>query len=320
VVSCDLGERPPEHNMVGISTAGTNFRRIADVEGSADGATWSTLAPQAILFRFSAAGRTVEQPDVSYPVSRYRYLRVRVNRDAQVDQAAPEIGALNVGFSVHVPGEMEPFPATVVERDADRSSGRPASIWRIDLGARIPVERLLFDADAEEFSRPFQVEIVDDPASPRYVASGELLRRAETAGQPVAIGFGECWAQHLKLTVIDDRNPPLRIANAVAWSARREAVFEAAAAGDGPVRLYYGNPKALAPHYDLAVRVPANPTAAYMRIGSSPRRDNPIYRPEPKPFSERSPWLIYVVLAAASLALAAVLMNLARAAKAQPQV
>jgi hypothetical protein len=84
--------------------------------------------------------------------------------------------------------------------------------------------------------------------------------------------------------------------------------------------VYYGNPKALAPRYDLGVRTAANPSAMRIQYGESGQRDNPIYSPEPKPFSERSPWLIYVVLSAASLGLAAVLVNLARAVKAQPQV
>jgi hypothetical protein len=319
VVSCDLGERPPEHNVIEISTAGTDFRRMADVQGSPDGATWSTLASQAILFRFAAAGRSAEQSTVQYPASRHRYLRVRVTRDAQVDQAAPEIAALNVRYSIHLPGEWASFPAVGMERDADRSSGRPASVWRIDLGARIPVERLRIDTAAEEFSRPFQLEIVDDPAVPQYIASGELVRHAETAGQPLSVAFPERWARRLKLTVIDDRNPPLPFADVTAMSPARQAIFDASAAAGGPVRLYYGNPKALAPNYDLGVRVPADATAARLQLGGSPQRDNPIYSPEPRPFSERSPWLIYVVLSAACLALAAVLLNLARAAKALPQ-
>jgi hypothetical protein len=318
VVSCDLGPQTAEHNLVEIDTAGVNFRRLADVEGSPDGAAWSRLASQAILFRFSAAGRSAEQSGVSYPASRYRYLRVRVNRDAQVDPEAPAIAALRVRFSVHVRGEMASFPAAGVERDADRSDGRPASVWRIDLGARIPFERLLLDMAGPEFSRPFQLEIVDDPASPQYIASGELTRLAQTAGKPLAIDFAERFGRRLKLTVIDDRNPPLRISGVTAVSAARQAIFEAAAAGDGPVRLYYGNPRALAPRYDLGVRIPANPAAAPLRLTFFAQSDNPIYRPEPKPFSERSPWLIYVVLAAASLALAAILLNLARAAKTQP--
>jgi hypothetical protein len=51
VVSCDLGTQPVEHNRIEIDTAGINFRRLADVQGSVDGVVWSTLASQAILFR-----------------------------------------------------------------------------------------------------------------------------------------------------------------------------------------------------------------------------------------------------------------------------
>jgi len=38
------------------------------------------------------------------------------------------------------------------------------------------------------------------------------------------------------------------------------------------------------------------------------------YRPEPKPLTERVPWLIYVVLAVSSITLAFVLWSLARTA------
>jgi hypothetical protein len=314
VVSCDLGPQPQEHNVVEIETGGTNFRRLADVQGSSDGEAWSTLASQAILFRFAAAGRSVEQLAVAYPVSRYRYLRVRVNRDTQVDSAAPGIGALRVRRSVHVLGEMVSIPAASEYRDPDRYYGRPASVWRIDLGARVPLESLVLATGDTEFSRQFQLEVVDDSAAPVVIASGEVARRADTAGQPLAIAFAERFGRLLKLTVIDDRNPPLSINGITALSAARQVIFESASGAAGPLRLYYGNPRALAPRYDLAVRIPTSSNALRVMLG--PQRANPIYRPEPKPFSERAPWVIYAVLAAASLALAAILLNLARAAKA----
>ena len=61
------------YNQVEIDTPGNNFRRFVDVGGSADGASWSTLASAAIIFRFAAGGRSVEQLAVDYPVSQYRY-------------------------------------------------------------------------------------------------------------------------------------------------------------------------------------------------------------------------------------------------------
>src|SRR4029077_15685420 len=92
--SYDLGEQPQTHNEVEVDTAGNNFRRLVDVQGSADGAQWSNLVTGASIFRFSSAGRSAAQQSVMYPVSRYRYLRIRVARDPQVDEAAPVLNAV----------------------------------------------------------------------------------------------------------------------------------------------------------------------------------------------------------------------------------
>jgi hypothetical protein len=309
VVSCDLGADPQEHNEAVISTAGDNFRRLAQVEGSPDGAQWFTLASQAILFRFSSGGRTVEQDSVSYPVSRYRYIRVRVEHDPQVDRAAPEIASLGVRRSVRAKGETVPFQTTPDSREADPFQGRPASIWRIDLGGRIPLQGMVLNVGEPTFSRPFQLDIVDDPASPVLLASGDLTRNEEHANAPAQIDFREQFARHLKLTVTDDRNPPLHLESVTALSAARQAIFQSA---PGAVRLYYGNPKGIAPHYEVAARIRASAGAAPDRLVLGAERPNPTYRPEPKPLSERSPWLVYVVLIGACAALAAILVNLAK--------
>jgi hypothetical protein len=310
VVSCDLGAQPQEHNEAVISTNGNNFRRLAEVDGSPDGGQWFTLASQAILFRFTAGGRTVEQNSVSYPVSRYRYVRVRLERDAQVDRAAPEITGLGVLRQVRAKGETVRFESTLEPREADPYQGRPASIWRIDLGGRVPLQGLWLNVGQPTFSRPFQLDIVDDPAAPVALASGDLIRRDENAAAPVEIDFGEQFARRLKLTVTDDRNPPLALESVTALSAARQVIFPTA---NGAVRLYYGNPKGMAPHYDVPARIAAADAGVMPNrpiLGTE--RPNPTYRPEPKPFSERSPWLVYIVLIGACAALAAILVNLAK--------
>ena len=308
VVSCDLGAQPQEHNEVRISSAGDNFRRYADVSGSSDGTQWSTLASQAIIFRFAAGGRTVEQDAVSYPVSRYRYLRVRLERDPQVDHAAPEITSLGVLRTVRSPGLTLRFEGMLQAREPEPVGGRPASVWRIDLGGRIPLQALVLSVGDQTFSRPFQLDIIDDPGTPIGLASGDLRRVAENRAAPVRIDFGEQYARHLKLTVTDDRNPPLTLINVAAFSAARQVVFDAPG---GNLRLYYGNPKAIAPHYDKAVQMQPD-AGANVTLGTEV--PNPQYRPEPKPLSERAPWLVYVVLIGACATLAAILLNLARSA------
>lgn len=62
------------------------------------------------------------------------------------------------------------------------------------------------------------------------LASGELTRREDaTEGQP-AIDFNERFARRLRLTITDDRNPPLSIVSVTAMSATRQVVFESAPA------------------------------------------------------------------------------------------
>ena len=82
----------------------------------------------------------------------------------------------------------------------------------------------------------------------------------------------------------------------------------------GPLRFYVGHPKGEPPHYDFAANLPqvVEPPPARAELG--PQRENPDYEPEPKPWTERWPWLVYVVLGAACLALLAMLGVLARTA------
>ena len=307
LISCDLGENHP-HNEVQVATSGNNFRRIVRVDGSADGSQWATLAAQGILFRFSSGGRTVEQSAIEYPLSNYRYLRVRVERDPEVDTGAPQVISLAVLRAEHRKGETISFAAAMEGREADPFQGRPASIWQMDLGGRIPLQSVTINVDEAAFSRPFQLEAVDDPASPRLLASGTLTRTEERGNTPVQIDFTEQFARRLKLTVVDDRNAPLTVNGIIGLSAARQVVLRADA---GTLRFYYGNPKAIAPHYDPHLPV----DRAFSNPGPplGPEHANPIYHPEPKPWSERSPWLVYLVLTGACAALAAILLNLAKA-------
>ena len=177
-ISLDLGERTEAHNQVEIDTAGNNFRRLVDVQGSADGVQWSTLASAAIIFRFAAGGRSVEQQAVDYPVSRYRYLRLRLTRDPQADEGTvPVLLGVRVRRSVHLTGEVMTTLGSMEPRDADRAEARPASLWRVNLGGRIPVQRVLLTVGEGAYSQPFTLEAVDDPSAPVLLASGELTRR-----------------------------------------------------------------------------------------------------------------------------------------------
>jgi hypothetical protein len=315
-VSVDLGENAGQHNEIEVDTSGLNFRRRVDVEASETGKEWRTLKTGDVIFGFEAQNKAVESNRISYPTSRYRYLRVRVFADELTDKEPPVISGVKVMMVIREQGELTTWNVAVPPYQLLRHQGAPASAWTIDLGGRVPCKQLTLEVDDESFSRPFQLEDVDDPQNIRLLASGELTRRVGEQRQPLAITFdNEEYARKLRLLIIDYSNQTLSISSIKAVAPARQLIFELKEADGQPLRLFFGKPKATAPHYDFEKELPARlalaaPPPARSEVAAA--INNPDYKPEPLPLTERIPWLIYLVLAASSIALAMILISLAR--------
>jgi hypothetical protein len=312
-VSVDLGESPGEHNEVEIDTAGTNFRRTATVEGSDNGAEWKVLKTGEVIFSFTSTNHTARSGRVSYPTSRYRYLRVRVSADERVDREPPAITGVQVWLAQREKGAAVTWQVSVPSYQLLRHDGAPASSWTVDLGGREPVDRLLLMTEDQSFSRSFQVEVVDDPQNPRVIASGELTKRVGDKDQATAITFdNEEHARTLRLIITDYNNPPLSINSIQASAPLRELYFELKEPAKQPLKLYFGNPNAGAPHYDFEKELSAKFKTAPVLATVGSFVANPDYQPAALPLTERIPWLIYLVLFASTAALGVVLLSLAR--------
>lgn len=313
-VSVDLGENQGEHNEVEIETDGSNFRRRVDVEGSDSGANWRTLKAGEVIFRFESQNQIVQSNRVSYPFSRYRYLRLRVHADELKDKTAPHINSVRAMMVGRETGLLTTWNVALPSYQFLRNQGVPASGWIIDLGARVPCDRLTIEVADDSFSRPFQVEVTDDPQDIRLVAYGELTRRLNEKPQPLTIKFdNEQYARKLRLLITDYNNPMLSISSINASAPARQLFFELKEPNAQPLRLFFGNAKATAPHYDFEKELPARLVAPPVHTTVGNTISNPDYQPEPLPFTERVPWLIYIVLTVSSLALALILFSLARA-------
>jgi hypothetical protein len=314
--SVDLGENASEHNELEVDTRGTNFRRRVDVEGSETGKEWHTLKTGDVIFAFESQNKTVESNHISYPTSRYRFLRVRVFADELADKEAPVISGTKVMMVVREKGELTTWNVPVPPFQLQRNQGAPASAWTIDLGGRVPCDRLELGVIDESFSRQFQLEQIDDPQNIRLLAAGELTRHLGDEHEPRVITFdNEVYARKLRLLITDYSNQTLSISSIKAGAPSRHLVFELKETASQPLRLFFGNPKGTAPHYDFEKELPARLTTAPARSEVGAVINNPDYKPEPLPLTERIPWLIYVVLAASSIALAMILISLARTAQ-----
>lgn len=311
----DLRDNNLQYHQVELSTAGSDFVRRVAIESSADGRTWGFLAAGTVV-HLTIEGKLLEVRRLRIPPSRYRYLRLRVSKDPGRDRGELEIRGATVWHTVTVPGEELELPLSLPARQAVPTPSGPGSAWLLDLGGdQVPCERLVLDIADADFARPFVLERQESSGVRVRVASGELRRRAGTDPKPIEIRCdSEVRAQRLRLSVTDNRNPPLNIRSVRCVAAARQLVVETKAAGVGPLRLYVGNPKAEPPRYDFATNLAPvldpKPARAYLGV----QQLNPEYRPEPKPLTERWPWLPYVVLSIASVVLALLLFLLACAA------
>ena len=315
-VSVDLGEEHTEHNAVEIVTTGSNFRRKVIVEGADSTDEWHTLKTGDVIFSFDSNNSVVDSNRVNYSPSRFRFLRIRVFPDADTNDH-PEITDVRVMMSVREKGELATSSASVPSVQLLRNQGAPASAWLIDLGGRVPVDRVALNFFDSSFSRPFQIEAVDDQ-NVRLIASGELTRR-EGDSKPLVVNFNqEEHTRKLRLLFTDHSNQPLMLMSIEASAPARQLVFEIKQPPAQPLRLYFGNRKIPAPHYDFEKELANKTTTNISRVSLGARTANPNYIPEPLPFTERAPWLIYLVLAVSSIALAFILVSLARRSMRRP--
>ena len=246
-ISVDLGENGSAHNEIEVDTAGVNFRRRVDVEGSATGSEWRTLKAGEVIFGFEAQNRSARSNRISYPTSRYRFLRVRVFADELTDKGPPPINDVKVMMVIRERGEPVTWNTSVSSYQLLRNQGAPASSWTIDLGGRVPVSRLMLEVNDESFSRPFYLESIEDPQNIRLLASGELTRRTGEKPHPLAINLdSEEYARKLRLVVTDYNNQTLSISAIKAEAAARQLIFELKETDGQPLRLFFGNTKAAA--------------------------------------------------------------------------
>jgi hypothetical protein len=182
------------------------------------------------------------------------------------------------------------------------------SVASFALPERIPVERVSFDLAPTykaNFSR--DVRITDRPASIGSMnesLAGTIFRvhlsqagreiRQEQLSVPAILGSNMQSSATVEVAVDNGDDTPLPIRAIRLEMRQRKICFNASSAQ--PLTLFYGDSALSAPQYDYArLFVPSElPSAAQL----GPEQINPNYRnrPDARPFTERHPHLLWIVL------------------------
>jgi hypothetical protein len=246
------------------------------VEASEDGKQWRVIREQAFLFQAEVGegGRPFIKEEVDLPAGDQRYLRVRVFNGGS-DPRKVEIESISAAMVERVPPTLQPVEISVLSTREDPKSRSTELI--LDTGARGRVLALLrFSFNDSNFQRAVnvegrdaEVEEVDLPLEDggarrvrreipwHWMASG-TVRRVSAGSAPESgeeVKLGREGFRFLRVRIYNGDDPPLKLREVRGEAIVRSLLFVATAGRR--YSLYYGNPQARQPQYDLAKLLPS---------------------------------------------------------------
>ncbi|MEN6350297.1 MAG: hypothetical protein ABFD08_12985 [Syntrophomonas sp.] len=292
----DLGGSGALHNQV-LMQIGSDNDYLGDLylEGSNNQEQWSSISSTKI-FNVKPGYRNQSFP---YPLSSWRYLRVRIKANPLPVLSLESISVSYLGQSDHLLTTISPVVASTT------SSADGKTQISLDLGVKgCYVHFITLEAADRNYQRPVQAftgKAVDNwvPLGPggtihRFTWSGYEAREE-------SIQIDQKANRYIKLEIIDGNSPPLDIDQ-----IRINGAFPYLLADlkPGTYQLYYGNSRAETPQYDLARFSNLVDTSTLPIIKPGLREINPAYRPPVLPWTERNRWLLNAAVVLAVLVMA----------------
>jgi hypothetical protein len=314
----DIEMPPGRYENIDLSVAAQDFVASVTVRGSQAESGVQTRVGSYTVFDLThqKLGRGTM---LALPISDYRYLHF--------DIAGPIKAESIQGIRVSRAIEEKPRYLEVVRTGHGTVHDR-STVLTVQVPANTPVDRIVFvptSAAPELFERT--VRITEKPARAsserpgreETVTEGSLLRihgtrqgqRIDEERLEVAIPQRQTSEASLWTISIDNGDDrPLPIETARLEMVERDLCFDAQSGSS--LDLYYGDHALNAPRYNYAALTEVQPHPAVAELG--PEAANPIWqpRPDPRPFTERHPWLLWVALCVVIGLLAWLTMQTAR--------
>jgi Protein of unknown function (DUF3999) len=287
---CDLGTSGRTTNRLMLETSSHSFVRRADVEGSEDQRKWFSLVRGLHIFDWSE-GRRLK---LEFPDSTYRFLKVVLWLDGGEPLA---IEGAAVARHERRSGELEPVPVTLHSKQAQ--TPQKDSEWLFDFGHGRPlVNRCIFDVTNQNFRRRVDLAVSNNMTQWEPGPTLEIfrIRSGDFKDEFTTLETNGLNHRYLRIHITNGDDRPLQV-NAITF--RRfvhRVVFERDP--QKTYRLFYGNPSAQRPSYDLTVMESVSPIASLVKGKLAVQEDNPSYLDprERLPWSERHPRFLWGVL------------------------
>jgi hypothetical protein len=282
-------------NAVEIVTSDTDFSRQVEVLGSSDGNTWNTLRNDGVIFDLNR-GEKLHHTRITFPQASFRHLALKIaNGGAQ----PLSISAVRVTQESDSPGQTYSIPGLIENSELNPSRQENSLVVR--MSTFFPLDRLTIATGERNFQRLVEVQVKRDGGDWGRWAQGTIFN-FETATMheaQLAIDMPEVATKEFRLIFKNLDSPPLTIGGVVGGGYRRLLVIKQPP--DQKLYLFWGNPLAPRPQYDLAALVAKQELEGLPVASLGHSRSNTKFAGNDArlPFSERYKYLLYALVALA---------------------
>jgi hypothetical protein len=291
----DMGKAGAITNSLTVKTPSENFQRNVVVYGSDDSNSWNILRSDAYIYDYTykKGNAKSQNTQVSFPDSTFRFLKIEIS-DAENNPVA--ISSITVNQLVKK--NAQEFNMTTTFETFQDASQKTTSLLA-DLGqSGIPTSKIALTIDGNNFNRGVAVYSSGDKNSSSWKAIGQgYIFRYNTpkfSGENTTISINESTDRYIKIVVNNNDDAPLVVSQIKALATIRELVFQAEAGS--AYRMFYGNPKSIAPSYDFEKYFQYLDLSVAHGASLGSQKINPAYVVQEQPLTERSPWILTVGL------------------------
>jgi Protein of unknown function (DUF3999) len=290
-----------EYDHVDLMLATKNFVAHAKVEGQDDlhGPHWVVIA-QPILYDLSSEHLGANTM-LRLPVSTYRYLRVTI--DGPVKPADIQ------GATAEFRQEQQARWLNVGKAPTSSMQGHD-TVLTFAVPQNMPVDRIIFDVDPAQPNFRREVEIRNE--HDMSIASGEISKvhmvrnGSKIDTEDFVMPCFSLAETTIKVIIHNGDDKPLQ-QRARLQQYEHRIYFDSQAAGQ--LMLYYGDEKLDAQVYDYAKLFQMDKAANPAQLGAEQANAAYAGRPDERPWTERHPEVLWIVIVAAVAILGAVALR-----------
>ena len=334
-VVADFGEKRMRDG-IRIVVSGLDYKRRVTVEGSDDGKNWQKLASRGMLIRLRPLNNFLEFKNemIDLPANDFRYLRVTAIHDRHDEKRIVfrEISMKSVRLSPPLSREAKLVDTTIAEKPDDKTTeieiglaNGHLPLYELDLAFDEPnyFRRVkVFGRDSATTMRKKHLEggavIEEEIEVPwKYMTEGAIYsfegeHRVEKA-LPIHLYRGRY--KHLRIVIQNLDDAPLTFKKAVVTYTPGRISFAPKQATT--FQLLFGNPKAKAPHYDLAYYVDKleKEQVVVGSVGNVIQREVPAEQKPEAPWYEKYSAVLWIVLVLVGLVLGYLVYDQMRSVK-----